>query len=147
MFPTRVLLGNPVKKAWKTGLLWKPQKWTQTRCAAGPEAQQPGVSRRAPHYDRARLTFSVVRACSRSQESKLAGSHRRGVGCRGARATASSATAGSITAAPLAAAAAFALLLCAAQLTRCFARTQSVLNQAAGDEARWKGQEAKKETN
>ena len=31
MFATRALLGNPVKVPWRTGLLWKPQKWTQTR--------------------------------------------------------------------------------------------------------------------
>ena len=31
MFPTRVLLGNPVKKYWSSGLLWKPQKWGKTR--------------------------------------------------------------------------------------------------------------------
>jgi len=66
MQPTRALLA-PVKKGWKTGLLWKPQKWSRTRKrnwrernegtadvakllrrAAGEEQRLSGVLQRQP---------------------------------------------------------------------------------------------------
>ena len=79
MFATRVLLGNPVKKGWKSGLLWKPQKWTTTRYGMG--GMPAGSECRAARCPDVVTGVAVRCAHGLSQEAELAPPHQCCSGC------------------------------------------------------------------